>query len=75
MNNTLSTTPKKERLQPPELRCLFELKGYDCREIKNAKDTVYIFKASKQEHIDYNLYPNPNWKVVRSQNNSGIDWL
>lgn len=72
MNRTIKTTAEPLVLQVSELMCLFEAKGYNCEEIKNLKDTVYIFKAERHEYIDYNLQPNPNWQVVRSP---GVDWL
>jgi len=75
MNLSVQTTTQTELLQVPELMCLFELKGYECQEIKNINDTVYIFKASRQEHVDYNLHPNPNWQIIRSQLSPGVDWL
>ena len=72
MNQEFQPTEESLLLQVSELVCLFESKGYECREEKSVKDTLYIFKADRHSYVDYNLNPNPNWQVVRSPN---ADWL
>ena len=72
MNQKIQSKEESLSLQVSELVCLFESKGYECREEKNVTNTLYIFKADRHSYIDYNLHPNPNWQVVRSPN---ADWL
>jgi hypothetical protein len=73
MKLKLETVQEELVLQVPELMCLFEMKGYECKMIKNSKHTVYIFKTDNNLHIDYTQSYHPNWTVIR--NNPNVDWL
>lgn len=74
MNLALENVQENCTLQVIDLMHLFELKGYECQEIKTPTDTTYIFKVIGFPHIDYTKNPNPNWQVIRTAS-PGVDWL
>lgn len=61
--NYQAETPEKQTVHVSNLLCLFESKGYECEEIRNQKETLYIFKIDKP-YRDYVKEPNPNWLVI-----------
>ena len=74
MNLRLEMQQEELILQVSELMCLFELKGYECEEVKNIKHTVYTFKTDNRHHTAYTNSSNPNWTIIRNKN-PNVDWL
>ena len=70
----METIQETYLLEVSTLMCLFELKGYECEELKRTTDTVYVFKADKHPHVEYTKDKNPNWNVIKT-NSPGVDWL